>query len=247
MKIIGLIPSRYASTRFHAKPLVDIKGKSMIQRVFEQANKSKSLSKVVVATDHPDIYEHVNGFGGQACMTKESHVSGTDRCYEALAQQTEKFDYVINIQGDEPFIQPAQIDLLASQLNGVTEIATLVKAIKTSEELFNPNLVKAIFNKGHEALYFSRSPIPHIRNTPEDAWLSKHTFYKHIGMYGYRSDVLEQLTKIPVSSLEKAESLEQLRWLENGFRISIAETLTETFGIDTPDDLEKAIRHFATS
>ena len=247
MKIIGLIPSRYASTRFHAKPLVDIKGKSMIQRVFEQANKSKSLSKVVVATDHPDIYEHVNGFGGQACMTKESHVSGTDRCYEALAQQTEKFDYVINIQGDEPFIQPAQIDLLASQLNGVTEIATLVKAIKTSEELFNPNLVKAIFNKGHEALYFSRSPIPHIRNTPEDVWLSKHTFYKHIGMYGYRSDVLEQLTKIPVSSLEKAESLEQLRWLENGFRISIAETLTETFGIDTPDDLEKAIRHFATS
>jgi 3-deoxy-manno-octulosonate cytidylyltransferase (CMP-KDO synthetase) len=247
MKIIGLIPSRYASTRFHAKPLVDIKGKSMIQRVFEQAGKSKSLSKVVVATDHPKIFEHVIGFGGQVCMTKESHVSGTDRCYEALSQQSEKFDYVINIQGDEPFIQPAQIDLLASQLNGVTEIATLVKAIKTREELFNPNLVKAIFSKGHEALYFSRSPIPHIRNTPEEVWLSKHTFYKHIGMYGYRSDILERLTKLPVSSLEKAESLEQLRWLENGFRITIAETLTETFGIDTPDDLEKAIQHLATS
>ena len=238
MKIIGLIPSRYASTRFHAKPLVDINGKSMIQRVYEQAGKSKSLSKVVVATDHTDILEHVKGFGGLVCMTKESHVSGTDRCYEALTQQGEKFDYVINIQGDEPFIQPAQIDLLASQLNGITEIATLVKAIKTKEELFNANLVKAVFNKGHEALYFSRSPIPHIRNTPEDAWLSKHTFYKHIGMYGYRTDILEELTKLPVSSLEKAESLEQLRWLENGFKITIAETLTETFGIDTPDDLK---------
>ena len=247
MKIIGLIPSRYASTRFHAKPLVDIKGKSMIQRVYEQAAKSKSLSKIVVATDHQDIFDHVKAFGGLVCTTKESHVSGTDRCYEALTQQQETFDYVINIQGDEPFIQPSQIDLLASQLNGITEIATLVKAIKTKEELFNPNLVKAVFNKDHGALYFSRSAVPHIRNTPEDAWLSKHTFYKHIGMYGYRSDILEQLTKLPVSSLEKAESLEQLRWLENGFRISIAETLTETFGIDTPDDLEKAIQHFVKS
>lgn len=247
MKIIGLIPSRYASTRFHAKPLVDIKGKSMIQRVYEQAGKAKSLSKIVVATDHQDIFDHVKSFGGLVCMTRETHVSGTDRCYEALTQQQETFDYVINIQGDEPFIQPSQIDLLASQLNGVTEIATLVKVIKTKEELFNANLVKAIFNKDHKALYFSRSAIPHIRNTPEDAWLSKHTFYKHIGMYGYRTDILEQLTKLPVSSLEKAESLEQLRWLENGFRISIAETLTETFGIDTPDDLEKAIQHFAAS
>jgi 3-deoxy-manno-octulosonate cytidylyltransferase (CMP-KDO synthetase) len=247
MKIIGLIPSRYASTRFHAKPLVDIKGKSMIQRVYEQVSKAQSVSKVVVATDHREIFDHVLAFGGDVCMTRESHVSGTDRCYEALKQQTEKFDYVINIQGDEPFIQPAQIDLLASKLNGVTEIATLVKALTTKEELFNPNLVKAVVSKNHEALYFSRSAIPHIRNTPDEAWLSKHTFYKHIGMYGYRSDILEQLTKLPVSSLEKAESLEQLRWLENGFKISIAETMTETFGIDTPDDLEKAIQHLATT
>ncbi len=246
MKIIGLIPSRYASTRFHAKPLVDIKGKSMIQRVYEQVSKAQSLSKVVVATDHREIYDHVLAFGGQVCMTKESHVSGTDRCYEALIQQAEKFDYVINIQGDEPFIQPSQIDLLASKLNGITEIATLVKALTSKEELFNPNLVKAVISKSREALYFSRSPIPHIRNTPEEAWLSKHTFYKHIGMYAYRTDILQELTRLPVSSLEKAESLEQLRWLENGFRISIAETLTETFGIDTPDDLEKAIRHLAT-
>jgi 3-deoxy-manno-octulosonate cytidylyltransferase (CMP-KDO synthetase) len=246
MKIIGLIPSRYASTRFHAKPLVDIKGKSMIQRVYEQASKANSVSKVVVATDHSEIFDHVIAFGGEVCMTRENHVSGTDRCYEALMQQAEKFDYVINIQGDEPFIQPAQIDLLASKLNGVTEIATLVKALTTKEELFNPNLVKAVVSKNQEALYFSRSAIPHIRNTPDESWLSKHTFYKHIGMYGYRSDILEQLTKLPVSSLEKAESLEQLRWLENGFKISIAETMTETFGIDTPDDLEKAIQHLAT-
>jgi 3-deoxy-manno-octulosonate cytidylyltransferase (CMP-KDO synthetase) len=246
MKIIGLIPSRYASTRFHAKPLVDIKGKSMIQRVYEQVSKAQSISKVVVATDHREIFDHVRAFGGQVCMTKESHVSGTDRCYEALALQEEKFDYVINIQGDEPFIQPSQIDLLASKLNGITEIATLVKALTTKEELFNPNLVKAVISKGDEALYFSRSPIPHIRNTPDEIWLSKHKFYKHIGMYAYRADILEQLTRLPVSSLEKAESLEQLRWLENGYRISIAETLTETFGIDTPDDLEKAIQHLAT-
>ena len=145
MKIIGLIPSRYASTRFHAKPLVDIKGKSMIQRVYEQVSKAQSVSKVVVATDHREIFDHVLAFGGDVCMTKESHVSGTDRCYEALKQQAEKFDYVINIQGDEPFIQPAQIDLLASKLNGVTEIATLVKALTTKEELLRK--IETLINK----------------------------------------------------------------------------------------------------
>jgi len=246
MKIIGLIPSRYASTRFHAKPLADIKGKSMIQRVYEQAKKARSLDKVVVATDHREIFDHVIGFGGEVCMTRESHISGTDRCYEAYSLQNQKYDYVINIQGDEPFIQPAQIELLASKLDGLTEIATLVKILQNKEELFNPNLVKAVFNKNKEALYFSRSPIPHIRNTPEDEWLRKHSFYKHIGMYAYRTDILEHLTKLPVSTLEKAESLEQLRWIENGFKISIAETTTETFGIDTPDDLQKAIEHLTS-
>jgi 3-deoxy-manno-octulosonate cytidylyltransferase (CMP-KDO synthetase) len=243
MRILGLIPSRYGSTRFHAKPLVDIQGKSMIQRVYEQGQKSKTLTKIVVATDHTEIFDHVSSFGGAVCMTKESHVSGTDRCFEALSLQHEKFDYVINIQGDEPFIQPDQIDLLASKLNGPTEIATLIKGLEKEEELFNPNLVKVVFNQKMEALYFSRSPIPHIRNTVTAEWLSKHKFYKHIGMYGYRTDVLEQLTRLPVSLLEKAESLEQLRWLENGFRISIAETVTETIGIDTPDDLKRAIEY----
>lgn len=241
LKIIGLIPARYASTRFPAKSLADIGGKSMIQRVYEQAKKSRSLTDVMVATDHPLIFDHVKKFYGKACMTREDHVSGTDRCYEALIQAGQKYDYVINIQGDEPFIQPEQIDLLASMLNGQTEIATLIKAIDDSGHLFNPNVVKVAVNKKNEALYFSRSTIPHVRNAAQEAWLDSHRFYKHIGMYAYRTDILEQLTKLPVSSLEKAESLEQLRWLEHGFKISVAETYTETLGIDTPDDLVKAI------
>lgn len=241
MKILGLIPARYASSRFPAKPLVDIGGKSMIRRVYEQARKSSSLSDVVVATDHAEIYDHVRLFGGNVCMTRESHVSGTDRCYEALTLQPETYDYVINIQGDEPFIQPGQIDLLASRLNGITEIATLMKSITNPEQLFNPNVVKVVVNKNGEALYFSRSTIPHIRNTPESEWMKKHTFFKHIGMYAYRADILAQLTKLPVSTLEGAESLEQLRWLENGFRVAVAETTIETLGIDTPEDLVLAM------
>lgn len=241
--ILGIIPARYASTRFPAKPLADIGGKSMIQRVYEQVKKSALINEVVVATDHSEIFNHVQSFGGQVCMTKESHVSGTDRCYEALTLQQKKFDYVINIQGDEPFIQPDQIDLLARQLDGVTEIGTLVKKIEAEEQLFNPNVVKAIVSAKNEALYFSRSTIPHLRNIPEKEWLTKQTFYKHIGMYAYRTDILKQLTNLSVSSLEKAESLEQLRWLENGFRIKVAETLTESLGIDTPEDLQKALEY----
>jgi 3-deoxy-manno-octulosonate cytidylyltransferase (CMP-KDO synthetase) len=242
MKIIGIIPSRYASTRFPAKSLALIKGKSMIQRVYEQAQQSSALNDVVVATDHAEIFDHVKKFGGLVCMTKSTHVSGTDRCNEALLLQRKKYDYVINIQGDEPFIQPDQIDLLAGMLDGLTEIATLAKSITAEEQLFNPNVVKVVISDMMEALYFSRSPIPHIRNTPEKDWLSKHTFYKHIGMYAYRSDILERLTRLSVSSLEKAESLEQLRWLENGFKIRVSETTTETHGIDTPEDLQKIIQ-----
>lgn len=247
MTILGIIPARYASTRFPAKPLADIAGKSMIERVYEQVKKSKLISEVIVATDSTEILNHVTQFGGRVCMTKESHVSGTDRCYEALTLQKATFDYVINIQGDEPFIQPEQIDLLAKLLDGKTEIATLVKKIEDKDQLFNPNVVKAVISEKGEALYFSRSTVPHIRNTPETAWLSKHTFYKHIGMYAYRADVLKQLTALPVSTLEKAESLEQLRWMENGFRIQVAETKTETIGIDTPEDLQKALTHYKNS
>lgn len=242
MKIIGIVPSRYASTRFPAKSLAVIKGKSMIQRVYEQAQQSSALNDVIVATDHVEIYDHVKKFGGAVCMTKPDHVSGTDRCHEALVLQRKKYDYVINIQGDEPFIQPEQIDLLAGKLEGKTEIATLVKSIESEEQLFNPNVVKAVLSTSMEALYFSRSAIPHIRNMPETQWLSSHKFYKHIGMYAYRSDILERLTRLSISPLEKAESLEQLRWLQHGFKISVAETTTETMGIDTPEDLERALR-----
>ncbi|MBX2947314.1 MAG: 3-deoxy-manno-octulosonate cytidylyltransferase [Cyclobacteriaceae bacterium] len=242
--ILGIIPARYASTRFPAKALADVGGKSMIQRVYEQAKKAKSLTTVVIATDHNLIYDHVKTFGGDVCMTRESHVSGTDRCFEALTLQKKPFDYVINIQGDEPFIQPEQIDLLASLLDGNTEIATLKKKISDSEQITNPNTVKVVCSVANHALYFSRSPIPHIRNIEHGQWLSAHTFYKHIGMYAYRTDVLEKLTNLPPSALEKAESLEQLRWLENGFNIKVAETLQETIGIDTPDDLRKALALF---
>lgn len=240
MKILGIIPSRYASTRLPAKPLVMIKGKSMVQRVYEQASQSTFLSKVVVATDHEDIYTHVTKFGGEVCMTRADHVSGTDRCYEALTLQEEKYDYVINVQGDEPFIQPDQIDLLARALDGKTEIATLVKAIVSMDELVNPSEAKVVVNRRGEALYFSRSMIPFINKAPQEQWLDKHTFFKHVGMYAYRRDVLQSISELQVSLLEKAESLEQLRWLENGFRVTVVETQTESFAIDTPADLDKA-------
>lgn len=247
MRILGVIPARYASTRFPAKPLVDIAGKSMIQRVYEQAQQAKLLTKTVVATDDQRIANHVQGFGGRVVMTNPNHPSGTDRCFEALSHQEEAFDAVVNIQGDEPFIAPVQIDLVASLLNSQTELATLAKEITTHEQLVNPNVVKVVISHTGEALYFSRSTIPHVRNTPEKEWLIQHRFYKHIGLYGYRTDVLQKITQLPVSKLERAESLEQLRWLENGFRIKVGETKLETLGIDTPADLENALEHIKSN
>jgi len=240
MKILAIIPSRYASTRLPAKPLVMIKGKSMVQRVYEQASKSRLLSKVVVATDHEEIYTHVAGFGGEVCMTNTDHASGTDRCYEALSLQGESYDYVINVQGDEPFIQPDQIDLLGNVLDGKIEIATLVKSVVSLDELINPSEAKVVVNRRGEALYFSRSIIPFINKAPQEQWLDRHKYLKHVGMYAYRCDVLKEISDLKVSALESAESLEQLRWLENGFRVTVVETETETFAIDTPADLDKA-------
>ena len=242
MRILGIIPARYASTRFPGKPLANMGGKSMIRRVYEQAKKSKSLSKVVVATDHEEIFDHVIDYGGEVCMTSTHHASGTDRCFEVLSKENSSFDYIINIQGDEPFIAPEQIDLLASLLDGKTELATLIKKIDSVEQLFNPNLVKAVLNKNSEALYFSRSPIPYLRNQEQVEWVTHHSYYKHIGMYAYRNDVLKKITNLEVSPLEKAESLEQLRWLENGYKIKVKETSIETIGIDTPEDLQNALR-----
>lgn len=242
MRILGIIPSRYGSTRFPAKALADIAGKSMIQRTYEQAKQCELLNDVIVATDHQEIFDCVIRFGGNVCMTKSTHQSGTDRCYEALHAHINEYDYVINIQGDEPFINPEQIKQLAHLLDGKTQLATLAKPIHHQEEIFNPNVVKVIFNQSNEAIYFSRNPIPYGRNFSQDEWHNHHTYHKHIGIYAYRSDVLAQITKLPISSLEKAESLEQLRWIENNYKIKVAFTEFETIGIDTPEDLDKALR-----
>ena len=241
MKVLGVIPARYASSRFPGKPLVDIQGKTMIQRVYEQAMKAKSLSKVIVATDDERIFNHVKSFKGEVMMTSDVHQSGTERCAEVINQLTsEAFDAVVNIQGDEPFINPSQIDSVVEVLKKEQfMIATLVKRVHTEGVIHNPNIVKAVFSSEGKALYFSRSPIPYLRNIPTDEWLSKGEFYKHIGLYAYKSSVLKEIALLPPSRLEQLESLEQLRWLENGYAIGIAETDLETIGIDTPEDLLK--------
>lgn len=243
MKFIGIIPARYASSRFPGKPLVIIEGKSMIQRVYEQAKKSQKLISVVVATDDKRIYDHVISFGGEALMTANSHPSGTDRCLEAAKKIDQKIydrDVVVNIQGDEPFINPLQIDLLISCFdNPDAEIATLIKEIRQKEELFDPNKPKVITNTKGEAIYFSRSPLPFIRGVENDDWINQYRYYKHIGIYAYRMSILEQITSLSPSSLELAESLEQLRWIENGYKIKTEITELESVSIDTPDDLKK--------
>ncbi|MGY3052162.1 3-deoxy-manno-octulosonate cytidylyltransferase (CMP-KDO synthetase) [Pedobacter sp. UYEF25] len=239
LQIIGIIPARYASTRFPGKPLAEIGGKSMIQRVYEQASKSPALNKVIVATDDERIADAVTSFGGEFVLTSESHQSGTDRCAE-VANYFPDYQVVINIQGDEPFIDPAQITLVASCFEDPkTELATLVKPITTNEELLNLNSPKVILNKNGEAIYFSRQTIPFVRNAAQNEWLEKHTFFKHIGIYGYRMHVLKEITNLAISPLESAEQLEQLRWLENGYKIKTKITYLETQAIDTPEDLLK--------
>ncbi|MGQ1889171.1 3-deoxy-manno-octulosonate cytidylyltransferase [Thermophagus sp. OGC60D27] len=240
-EILGIIPARYASTRFPGKPLADIGGKPMIQRVYEQA--SKALKQVVVATDDQRIMNAVTRFGGQCVMTADTHRSGTDRCKEALdkteAMHGHDYKVVVNIQGDEPFINPKQIEKLTSCFhNADTEIATLVKPLKNHRELFDPNKPKVVLNKDANALYFSRSPIPYLRNTPEEVWHIHHNYFIHIGLYAYRSDILREITLLHQTPLETAESLEQLRWLENGYIITTRKTDLESWSIDTPNDIE---------
>lgn len=243
MKFIGIIPARYASTRFPGKPLIDINGKTMIQRVYEQAQKSKKLATVIVATDDKRIYEHVISFGGLAVMTADSHPSGTDRCLEAAKKIDEKIDdkdVIVNIQGDEPFICPEQIDLLISCFdNPGAEIATLIKEIKQKEELFDPNKPKVVTNINGEAVYFSRSPLPFLRGIEQDDWINQYRYYKHIGIYAYKMNILERITSLSPSALELAEALEQLRWIENGYKIKTEITELESVSIDTPEDLKK--------
>lgn len=242
MKFIGIIPARYASTRFPAKPLALLGGKPVIQRVYEQV--SGVLDDAYVATDDERIEAVVKEFGGNVVMTSVDHRSGTDRCYEAYTKIGEGYDVVVNIQGDEPFIQPSQLESIKSCFEDpAIDIATLVKPFSPEasfEELANPNSPKVVIDKNYRALYFSRSVIPYFRGKEPDSWLRHHTFYKHIGLYAYRADVLKAITRLPQSTLELVESLEQLRWLENGYSIKVGITEVETIGIDTPEDLERA-------
>lgn len=244
---IAIIPARYDSSRFPGKPLADMGGKPMIQRVYEQA--CKVFSTVVVATDDERISGAVLHFGGMAVMTSASHKSGTDRCAEAIRiaekQLSTTFDTVVNVQGDEPFIEPAQLKLIELCIAGPeTQIATLVRPLHDRKELFDPNKPKVVLNKKREAIYFSRSVIPYLRGIDPPDWPDHHNFYIHIGLYAFRRDILTALTKLESSPLEIAESLEQLRWIENGYRIAAAITEFESSGIDTPEDLVKAMEKF---
>jgi 3-deoxy-manno-octulosonate cytidylyltransferase (CMP-KDO synthetase) len=245
MNFIGIVPARYGSTRFPGKPLADIVGKTMIQRVYEQA--SKAMEEVWVATDDERIYKTVLGFGGKAVMTAETHRSGTDRCAEAVLKVSgltgKNFDVVVNVQGDEPFMQPDQIELIIAEFkeDPATEIATLIQPILKNEDIFRPDMVKVALDNNSNAIYFSRSPIPFITGAAETEWIDKFTFYGHIGLYAYRNDILQKLTLLKESKLEKAESLEQLRWLENGFHIKTHITHYDSFGIDTPEDLRQVL------
>lgn len=240
MKKIAIIPARFASTRFPGKPLVNIKGKPMVQHVYDKAIESNVFDKVIVATDDERIVEVVRNFGGDVAMTSDQHQSGTDRCGEVINSLEESYDIVVNIQGDEPFIHIEQLEQLVSLFdNPSTDIATLKKQLSDIADVHNPNVVKVVSAVDKRALYFSRNPIPFARGEAQESWLSHHDYFKHLGLYGYRADVLKKLVNLPASSLESCESLEQLRWLQNGFSIFIDETQHESIGIDTPEDLER--------
>lgn len=247
LSFIGIIPARYASSRFPGKPLAMIGDKPMIQRVYEQAK--KVLADVYVATDDNRIYDAVESFGGKAVMTSDKHRSGTDRCYEAYCNVSSKADVVINIQGDEPFIHEEQIcEIMECFDDPATQIATLVRKFDPPQgfdALNDCTKPKVAIDNNRNALYFSRSVIPFVRNAEKKDWPSETAFYMHVGMYAYKAAVLAEITKLPQSSLEIAESLEQLRWLQNGYKIKTGLTDKPTIGIDTPTDLEKAIRYLS--
>ena len=248
MRFLALIPARYASSRFPGKPLADIHGKSMIRRVYERSAAVFGQA-CYVATDDNRIEDAVHAFGGRVIMTSAAHRSGTDRCAEALATAEritgQTFDIVVNIQGDEPFIATRQLEQIRSCFDDPdTQIATLVKPFAPAENIFNENSPKVVLSAAGDALYFSRSPIPFLRGVPREERQGRHTYYKHIGLYAYRSDILRAVTALSPSPLEKAESLEQLRWIENGYRIRTAVTDLESHAIDTPEDLQNVLRLF---
>ena len=236
---MAIIPARYASTRFPGKPLAVLGGKTVIQRVYEQV--SSLLDEVYVATDDERIFQAVESFGGRAVMTRTDHKSGTDRIEEVAEKIGSDADVIINVQGDEPFIQPSQIETLMHLFDAPeTQIGTLGKRFETIEGVENPNSPKIVTDNRGFALYFSRSPIPYVRGIDRNLWLEAYPFLKHLGIYAYRREVLREVTQLPQGRLEKAESLEQLRWLENGYRIRVGLTDVETVGIDTPEDLQRA-------
>ena len=248
MKFMAIIPARYASTRYPGKPLAILGGKTVIQRVYEQVK--SVLNDVYVATDDDRIYNTVTDFGGKAVMTRADHKSGTDRIEEAAEKIGLDADVIINVQGDEPFIQPSQIETLMQLFDAPeTQIGTLGKPFESIDAVENPNSPKIVTDNRGFALYFSRSVIPYIRGKERDSWFGEYPFLKHLGVYAYRREVLAEVTKLPMSSLEKAESLEQLRWLQNGYRIRVGLTDIETVGIDTPEDLTRAeeflLKHLA--
>lgn len=244
MKIAGIIPARYASTRLPGKPLLDILGKSMIRRVYEQSKKAEFPDEIIVATDDDRIYDHVESFGGKVLMTSREHTNGTDRCAEALEKLSGCFDYVVNIQGDEPLVHPDQIDALCRAVRSEEpELATLIIPVETGELLWNEKEAKVVVNHRMEALYFSRSVIPFIdeAGAEMESWHLLHRYYRHVGMYAYRADILHAITHLPPSPLEEAESLEQLRWLEAGYKIKTVLTDKESHAVDTLADLDKIL------
>ncbi len=242
MKALGIIPSRYQSTRFPGKPLIDIAGKTMIQRVYEQASKSSLLNEVIVATDDERIFDHVKSFGGNVMMTSAEHANGTLRCGEVIKNKT-GFDVVINIQGDEPLVKPEQLDKLLELFhNPATEIATVVKRLYDSNDIENENRIKVVLDHQKNALYFSRSAIPFVQGKQTSHWPEAIHYFKHIGVYAWRTETLKKLLLLPPTELEKAESLEQLRWLYHGYKIATIETDAETPNIDTPEDVAAVIR-----
>lgn len=237
MKVLIVIPSRFGSSRFEGKPLIDIHGKSLVQRTYQQALKANLDARVIVATDDERIFDHVSAFG-HCVLTSFHHISGTDRCFEVAGKLDDDFDVLINLQGDEPFIQPTQIEALANAFSDVSiDIATLKKKIISQDDLFNPNMVKVVSGVNDEALYFSRHPVPYLRGQDASAWLKEMDYFRHVGMYAFKKSVIESLEGLKPTRLEIAESLEQLRWLENGYKIKVLTTDFISPAIDTPEDL----------
>jgi 3-deoxy-manno-octulosonate cytidylyltransferase (CMP-KDO synthetase) len=240
MKTLGIIPARYGSTRLPGKALIMVHGQTIIERTYRRAIQSKCLDAVVVATDDVRIFNHVRRFGGKAELTRQDHENGSSRCAE-VAATLPQYDFVVNIQGDEPLIDPGQIDQLCTLMSAQTsvQIGTMYRRITNPEDLTNPAVAKVVPGEGGRILYFSRSPVPYVRDIPVSEWLDHGVFFRHVGMYAYRGDVLQQISGLPESPLERAEKLEQLNWLYHGMRIYGVETELESMGVDTPDDLAR--------